>query len=473
MTMSRPTLSSRQRWLILSATSLGAFSALLGFIAVPIALPTMANELNLGLSTVQWVLTSFLVISAATMLPLGSAGDILGRLKILILGFILLIVGMGYTAIAQGIGGLIFARVVQGLGAAMLMVSGPAIATSSLPESERGRAVGVVTMGGFLASGIGPILGGFVTQHLGWRWIFYMNIPPAVIGLVLATQLRGLVPPGNRRPFDIKGAVSLAVFLSSAVIGIGHGQEEGWKPAHTFEHILPLGILALLSLGAFIFVEKRAAQPMLPLSLFKNKSFTTNNICNGILHMAMLMVSILIPFYLQGVLGIPAARMGLLYAPMSVTLSLMAIPSGWLYDRYGSKKLCAGAMAAGTLVLFSYMTLDPGDGYAAILPRMIGAGVTLGLFVTPNVSAIFGSAPREHLGVASGTEQTSRQFGHALGAVLAAAISGRYLQDGQQTLGGNAFMAAFYDTTFVSALLMGIGVFFALQRRETTLFKRA
>lgn len=445
---------------------------MMGFIAVPVALPTIAADFGVGLTTIQWVVTAFLVVSAATLLPLGAAGDMLGRLKILIAGFVFLIVGLAAVAVAPGIPGLVAARVLQGVGASMLMVSGPALATSTLPEGERGRALGFVNLGGFLATGLGPILGGFLTQQLGWHWIFYMNIPPAVIGLVVALQLRGIVPSGIRRRFDIRGAVLLGVALSSIVIAIGHGQEEKWEAAHTAEHILPLALLAIVSLGLFIYVEKKAAQPLLPLGLFKNKTFATTNICNCILHMAMLNVSILIPFYLQGVLGIPAARMGLLYAPMSITLSLMAIPSGWLYDRFGSRKLCSGAMGAGMLVLFSYMTLDPASGYGGVLPRMIGAGVTLGLFVTPNVSAIFGSAPREYLGVASGTEQTSRQFGHAMGAVVSAAISGRYIGNAA-ALGSQAFMPAFYETAFVSAMLMGAGVFLALLRQEKTLFKRA
>lgn len=459
-------ITPAQKRLVLIITSLGMFVGMLTSIPLTITVPTIAQAFGVEVPAAQWVMTAYFVAQAATMLPIGSAGDILGPARVFIAGFVILILGLVLTPLAFNIDTLILLRGVQGVGAGMIMVIAPAICTSVLPPSQRGRAVAAVMLGGWLGSGIGQPVFGVVAQYLPWQGIFLVMVPPAILGLIMSLYLRKLVPQRSHRSFDFVGAGLMVVAFGALVVGVGHGQEEHWAAKHTTIHVGPLFLASALAAAWYIIYARRSPNPIIPLHLFRNLTLATASITNVLLHMTMLMVSFLMPFYLQNVLGYSPVFMALLFVPMAITLNLMAIPSGWAYDKLGSRIPCTIAMVLGAALLLSFMQLTDTSSLWQVLPRLILSGIVLGLFVTPNVSAMLGAVSKEHYGLISGFEQTTRNVGHAMGVVLASAVATYYLQSPGVAATAATYVSIVHGASLVAGAMMGAGAVLALFRHE-------
>lgn len=472
MSVAAPTLSApsspmvSNKAFILFTCAMAMFTG--NFISFPVSviMPTIARTFGVELPTAQWAVTGHFVALAATMLPIGAAGDLLGRKRVLMAGFGILLASLVVTPFVTNLEMFVVLRVIQGVGAGMVMVTAPAIATNTLPPSERGRALGMTFIGGYLATGFGQPIYGALVQVAPWCAPFVAGMVPATLALVLSSRLPEVKRISNR-PFDPIGAVLLMVGFGGMVVSAGHGQEENWEFNHTLTHVVPLVLLSLGALATYVHHARRVAYPILPLHFFRSVTFTTGAICNSLAHMTMLMVGFLMPFYLQNALGYSPLSVAMFLVPMSIAMNLMAIPSGWIYDKRGSRLPCSVAMLLGAGLLFSYQGLTATSGMVDVMLRMVVAGVVLGLFVTPNVSAILGAVPAEQHSMAAGFEQTTRNLGHSVGAVLSSGVASFVLGSATAQATPETYVQVVQGAGLLAGCLMAIGAGLALLRDDT------
>lgn len=461
-------LTPSQKRLLLLATSLGMFAGILPSFPLTITLPTIARAFAVEMPTAQWVMTALFVAQAATMLPIGSASDIFGRVRVFILGYAVLILGLALTPFASTMGLLMAVRGVQGVGSGVLIVVAPAIVSAALPPSQRGRGVALVFLGGWLASLIGQPLFGALAQYSVWYSPFLLVLLPSVLGLTFALKLRKLLPQQTReRSFDPLGACLLVVAFGALVVGTGHGQEEHWEVGHTVRHVGPLFVASVVAIIFYLFHARRVRSPVLPLYLFRSLTLRTASITNVLLHMTMMMISFLMPFYLQNVLGYAPLGTAIFMIPMSITLNVMGYPSGWLHDKIGSRLPCTVAMLLGAVLLLSYRQLTETSSFLDVLPRLVLAGIVMGLFITPNISAMIGAVPEEHYSLISGFEKATQNVGHALGIVLTSAVATFYLGPAGSGADAATYVSIVHGAGLLAGLMLGAGAFLAWLRRES------
>lgn len=462
-TVSPATVSKR---LVLFTCMVAMAAGNMSSFPIAVIMPTIAQTFQVEIPTAQWAMTGHFVALAATMLPIGSAGDILGRTQIFKAGFLILIASLLAVPLSSSLEIFVFLRVLHGVGAGMVMVSAPAIVSAMVPPSERGRALALTFLGGFIATGVGQPLFGAMVQAFPWFSPFLLVTIPSALAFALAFKLPVVKNP-NPRPFDAIGAALLMFGCGGLVIGAGHGQEEGWALQHTLEHVVPLLLASVAAVVTYVFHAQRVTYPILPLAFFRSVTFTTGAITNSLAHMTMLMVGFLMPFYLQNALGYQPLQVAMFLVPMSVAMNVMAVPSGWIYDKKGSRWPCSIALFMGAALLFSYQALTVDSGPFDVMIRMVVAGVVLGLFVTPNVSAILGAVPPEHYSLAAGFEQTTRNIGHSVGAVLSSVVATFVLGSVTAKATPETYVEVLHGAGLVAGLLMSAGALIALMRDDT------
>lgn len=407
-----------RKWYVMIATGLGIFLGTIDGSIVNVALPTISRDLGTTFATVQWVVIAYLLTLATLTLGIGRLGDMLGKKPIYTTGFTVFTVGSVLCGLAPGIAALIAARVVQAIGAAMIFSLGMAIITQAFPPSERGKALGI--SGALVSVGIviGPSVGGFIVDQWTWRWIFMVNLPIGVIGTAAAHRfVPDLPPPGGQR-FDFKGAAVFFVALFAAMLGLSLAQNR------TF--VSPL-VLLLLTVGAagtllFVAIERRVEQPMLDLSLFSNRLLTINLLTGWMTFFAISGVFILVPFYLENVLGASPRQVGLLIAPAPLLLGLAAPVSGSISDRIGPRRVLVFGLAILVIAYSMMQLLYEDSSMWLIVLVMAPAGLGMGIFQSPNNSAVMGSAPAERLGVTSAMLGITRNTGQLTGISVLGAI---------------------------------------------------
>ena len=412
-----PDLSSRKWWAMLGI-GLGVLMSTLDSSIVNISLPTLVEALHTTFATIQWVVLSYLLVITSLMLTVARLGDMLGKKRLYNTGLVLFTAGSLLCGLSPNVGWLIAFRALQGIGAVMMVALGSAIITEVFPASERGRALGL--MGGIVSVGIavGPSLGGIIIGTVGWRAIFLVNVP---LGLLATTVVFRVVPPlppreaGQR--FDPLGAAILLVTLSSYALGMTLGQRFGFGD----RVVIALLITAAIGLVSFVLVEQRVAQPMIELRLFRNVLFGVN-LLMGFLVFIVIGGQFLMPFFLELVEGYSIGQVGLLMAVFPVAMGLVAPVSGALSDRFGSRVISLIGLMLIALGCILVGMLRPGVGPLGFALRIAPLGVGVGMFNSPNNSAIMGAVPRQRLGVASGLIALSRTLGQTSGIPLAGAI---------------------------------------------------
>jgi len=416
-----------RKWHVMVATGLGIFLGTIDASIVNVALPTMAKELDTTFAAVQWVVVAYLLTLATLTLSVGRLGDMLGKKRIYTTGFAVFTLGSVLCGLAPGIGWLIGSRVIQAGGAAMIFALGMAIITQAFPPSERGRALGI--SGALVSIGIviGPSLGGLIVDQWSWRWIFIVNLPIGVIGTAAAQRFVPNIPPPGGQRFDFKGAFVFFVALFTFMLGLSLAQSRGFGSSIVLT-LLALGIAALV---IFIMIERRVEQPMLDLQLFKNRLLTINLLTGWMTFFAISGLFILVPFYLENVLGATPRQVGLLIAPAPLLLGLAAPISGSLSDRIGPRRVLVFGLIILIGAYLMMQLLQPDSPLWIIMLVMAPAGLGMGVFQSPNNSAVMGSASAEHLGVTSAMLTTTRNTGQltgiaVLGAVWALRVSYHY-----------------------------------------------
>lgn len=411
---------SRRKWWIFLAVGIGTFMSALDSSVVNMVLPIIRQHFNSDVAMVEWTVVVYLLVVSSLLLSFGRIGDLRGHKNVYISGFLIFVTASLVCGMASSVGMLIAARAIQALGAAMLFANSPAILTRSFPPNQRGQALGMQATMTYLGLTVGPSLGGWLTQSFGWRSVFYINVPIGLLAFFLSVRFIAAEKPDtslNER-FDWAGALLFAVGLVALLLGLNQGHAWGWTSLLTL--ICLVGALSLLA--AFVWMELRVPSPMLDLSLFKQRIFSASTASAVMNYICLFSVTFLMPFYLLQGRGFTPAHAGLLLTAQPLIMAIAAPISGALSDRIGSRLLSTSGMAIMALGLFLLSGLGPDSSTNQILLRLAVTGLGTGIFISPNTSALLGSAPRQRQGIASGILASARNVGMVLGVGLAGAI---------------------------------------------------
>jgi EmrB/QacA subfamily drug resistance transporter len=454
------------KWHILGTVGTGTFIMALNSSMMNLAVPFIGAHFQARMPVAEWVIMAYLLAISTLLLVFGRLGDTYGFRKIYLAGTAIFTIGSVLCGFAPSIYYLIAFRILQGLGAAMVMAIGPAILTAAFPPQERGKALGF--HGVFVASALafGPTLGGLLLEHTDWQFLFYVNGP---LGLAIMVWSYLVLAPTPRtlQPFDLPGAATLFLGLGALLLALSHGEEWGWSSGA----IRALLLAAALLFPLFVWRELTCAAPMMELRLFKNRLFsaaTASAVCNFIVQYV---VVFMLPFYFKDVLRLDAARAGVLLSAFPLVILVVAPLSGTLSDRIGSRGLSSFGMAVSALSLALLSQLGPSSTWPEIVWPLVLLGLGNGIFQSPNSSALMGSVPRTHLGVASGMLATARNGGMVMGVAVAGAVFNHRLPLHLAAMGSGtveaaqlAFAAALRDTMLVGAGVALVGMATSLVR---------
>jgi len=416
--ISSPSVDYSKKWHVLSAVGIGVFLATIDGSIVNVSLPTMERSFQTDFALVQWVVLAYLLAVTTLMLGIGRLADIYGKKSIYKTGFIVFTIGPVLCGLSPTIHTLIGFRVVQAVGAAMIMALGMAIVTEAFPRSERGRALGISGTIVSVGIAVGPTLGGVIVQNLSWNWIFFVNLPIGIIGTFMVTRyVPSFKPPGGQR-FDYLGALTLCLSLLSFLVALTLGQRSG------FDDCIVLALLGafILLLAIFIVIELQMEQPMIDLRLFRNSLFSVSLTTGFIIFICLSGSLLLMPFYIQNVLGYDPQQTGLLMATVPVALGIIAPISGTLSDRFGSRPITVAGLAVLTIGFLGVSSLDADTTAFGYIIRFLPVGLGMGMFQSPNNSAIMGAAPHDRLGIASGMLAVTRTLGQTTGIAMLGAL---------------------------------------------------
>ena len=407
------------KWRVLLAVGFGTYMATMDFNIVNVAMPTLSKEFDRSPDTVLWAtLASNLVVTGLT-LTAGRAGDLYGRKRLYVLGWVIFTTGMATAGFAQNIEQLIAFRFFQAIGVALAIANGNAIVTDAFPDNERGRALG--TMGAIVGAGLmsGPIFGGFILNGLSWHWIFWLRVPIGVTAMAAAfifIHEPKKDPSGQK--LDIPGAIALFFALSGALLAVNRGDSWGW----TSPVILGLFALSAVAIVAFLRIETRTASPIVSLPLFKIRTFSASVVALVLNFLGQSASIFLMPFYLVEIQGYSTAKTGLIISTVPLLMLLLSSASGYASDRWNFRYQTTIGTGLVMLGLLSLATLEMDTPVTGVVARLAIIGVGTSIFMAPNTSAIMGSVSRSMLGTASAATATSRNIGNAAGLAMSGAI---------------------------------------------------
>ncbi|NMB53633.1 MAG: MFS transporter [Leptolinea sp.] len=450
-----------KKWQVLLAVSFGGLLATVDSSIVNISLPTLEKDLNASFATIQWVVLAYLLTVTVLLLGIGRLADISGKKSIFVTGFVVFTLGSLFCGLSSSAGMLIAFRILQAIGAACLMALGPALLAESFPPEERGSALGINGLSVSLGIILGPTLGGIILANLGWHWIFFVNVPVGLIAIPVAIRSLPVSEKQRGEVFDFPGAIALFCGLSSLLFALTISQEMGFLS-------LPSVVLFFFFIFCFVLfirIEKRVTQPVIELDLFTNKLFSVNLITGFLTFVASAGTVFLIPFYLQNVLGFDPEMAGLLMAVFPVMLGIAGPISGWLSDRFGFRLLTVIGLAVLSLSYFNLSRLSILTTWQEFILFYSPIGIGMGLFQSPNNSAILGAASTRRLGVASGLLAITRTLGQTSGIAVMGALwtAMVFRQSGYLAEGATAAPAAFQVSGLhITCLSMGFLLAFGL-----------
>jgi EmrB/QacA subfamily drug resistance transporter len=435
-----------KRWIALALLCVAQFVVVLDASIVNVALPTIGEALDFSESNLPWVVNAYVLTFGGFLLLGGRLADLLGRRRIFMFGLVLFALASLAGGLATNSGQLITARAVQGLGAAILSPAALSIvATTFRDGAERNKALGI--WGAVAGSGgaAGVLLGGVLTEYLGWEWVLWVNVP---IGIAAAAVAPSLIVETRAedevRHFDVAGATTITLSLSALVFGLLDAESAGWGSAQTIGTL----VASVLLLVAFIAIERRSRAPLVPFSIFRVRTITGANVVGTLVGASLFSMFFFISLYMQQVLGYSPIHAGLSYLPLAVSIILSAGIASQLVTKVGFKPILAtgmGLIAIG-LLWFSQISVD-GSFLADILGPSLFAAVGLGFaFVPVTIAAVSGVEDREQ-GLASGLINTSQQVGGALGLAILAAVANSII--------GSSHDPAVLVEGFQSAFLVG------------------
>ncbi len=408
------------KWLALSATSLGLLLGVMTANALLIALPDVTADLNAPMILVIWVLMSYLLATTVLVPSIGRVADMIGRKNLFVLGAAVFTVSSLLAGMSQSGTQLLINRIIQAVGGSLMMANSTAIVTDAFPRGELGMALGVNGMVLAIGSVLGPIIGGVLTTLMGWRWVFYINVPfGALVTAWALFQIRDVAPLPEGEHFDWPGAITFTAGMFFLLFALTEGGFEGWSSPVVIVSLL----LAAVLLPLFVYIESRVEQPMLDLRLFQSRILVfaySSNLMNGIARGAVMFLLI---FYLLGIKGMDPFTASIYLAPFALTMMVMAPISGRWSDRHGSRVLSTvGLLITGIGLLgFTLFTrVDMSISEVVIWGAVVGVGS--GIFNSPNTNTIMSVVPPERRGIAAGTRTMMNNAGSLLSIAMAFAI---------------------------------------------------
>lgn len=448
-----------RRWLTLAAVSVGLFMIMLDNTVVNVALPSIQRDLGASLSELQWIVTGYALTFAALLLVGGKVADAYGRRRIFVVGIVVFTVASLLCGLAGSTDVLIGARVLQGAGAALMNPATLSIIAATFPPAQRGAAIGIWAGVSALALAIGPLVGGVLTEQLSWHWIFFVNVPVGVLGIVASYLFIDESRDETHERLDLPGLAASSLGLFALTYGLIEANTYGW----TSTRILGAFTVAAVALTAFVVLEHRQRAPMLQLDLFRNRTYTGANTVMLLVALAMFGVFFFVSLYMQNILGYSAVQAGAAFLPMTVLIILVAPAAGRASDRFGSRGLVTAGMLLIALQLVLFSRLGPDASFWELLPALLVGGLGMATTMTPTAAAATRAVPVDKAGVGAAVLNGARQVGGTLGIAVMGAIVASELGEVPSP---EAFMSGFRVALLVAAgiALCGAVVAFALLR---------
>ncbi len=413
-----------RKWLIFAALGTGVFLASFNIGIANVILPTLVMEFNVDFALVQWVVLSFTLTQTAISPAVGRLGDMLGHKPIFLWGTIAFALGSILAGLAPNIALLLAFRVVQAAGGAFAIALSMGIVTETFPKSERGKALGLFSAAVSAGGVAGPLLGGVLLDLLSWRWTFFVGFPLSCISLALAWLYLPKDRPRGKERFDWTGATTFSAGLLALMLFLTVGESRGYSSPP----MIGLFAFALFTLALFIHTERRVKEPLLDLTIFRSPRFSLSLSTRLISFIVFGGVSLIFPFYLTNLLTLEPSLVGLLLAITSLFFGLASPIAGALSDRFSFHIIAGAGLVMLGFGCFTVSTLNADTSILGFILRVTPLGLGMGLFQSPNNSAVMGAVPRERLGVASGLNTIGRTLGRtsgvaALGALWAVRVS--------------------------------------------------
>jgi EmrB/QacA subfamily drug resistance transporter len=417
---------------------------------VNVALPSIQRDLGADLSELEWIVTGYALTFASFMLVGGKVADAYGRRLVFVIGIVVFTTASLVCGLASSSEALIAARVLQGAGAALMNPATLSIIAATFPPRERGTAIGIWAGTAALALAIGPLVGGLITEHLEWSWIFFVNVPVGALAIVASYLFIDESRDETHASLDIPGLATSAVGLFALTYGLIEANTYGWTSAR----IVGAFALAAVALTSFVVIERRRRQPMLPLDLFRSGTYVGANLVVLLVALAMFGIFFFVSLYMQNILGYSPVETGAAFLPLTILIILVAPIAGKTSDRIGSRGLMTAGMIliAVQLVMFSRLTI--GSTFWNLLPAFIIGGVGMALTMTPSAAAATRSVPVDKSGVGSAVLNSARQVGGTMGvAIMGAIVAAK--AGGERT--PEAFMRGFETALLVAAAIAVLG----------------
>ena len=409
------------KWLTLAAMSLGFGIVQLDVTIVNVAITSIGQSFGGGVAAQQWVVSAYTIAFAALILTAGALGDRIGAKRVFMAGFAIFTLASLTCALAPSLPILVAARALQGLGAAILVPNSLALLNHAYPgDKERGHAVSIWAAGASLALTAGPLVGGGLIAVAGWRSIFLVNLPIGLIGLWLTWRYAEETTKSLHRKVDLPGQISAIVALGCLAGAIIEGGERGFSNGFVLAGFGGFLIAAV----AFVLIERRSAQPMLPLTLFRNLRFSTTSLIGLFVNIAFYGLIFVLSLYLQQANGLSPLWTGLAFVPMMAAVFVPNLIAARIANLIGSGATIAIGAAVSAVSCLALLGIAQGTGYGAMVVQLMGLGAGLGLLVPPLTSTLLGSVEKSRSGIASGVLNSMRQTGSVLGVALFGSLAG-------------------------------------------------
>jgi EmrB/QacA subfamily drug resistance transporter len=435
----------------LAAVAFGLFMIMLDNTVVNVALPSIQRDLGVGLSELEWIVTGYALTFAALMLTGGKLADLLGRRSIFVAGLVIFTGASLACGLATSGEFLIAARIVQGVGAALMNPATLSIISATFPPQQRGMAIGIWAGVSALALAIGPLVGGLLTEHGDWSWIFFVNVPVGILAIAASYAfIDESKDTSAEQRLDLPGLITSGLGLFSLTYALIEANTYGW----TSGRIVAAFVVAAVALVAFVVLERRQRLPMLDLSLFKSGTYTGANLVMLLVALAMFGVFFYVSLYMQNVLGYSAVQAGAAFLPMTLLIVLVAPIAGKASDRFGSRWLMTAGMSLLGIQLIYFSRLGIEESFWSLLPALLIGGFGMALTMTPSAAAAVRAVPVDQSGVGSAVLNASRQVGGSIGIALMGAIVAAQLGSPPTPQG---FVNGFSDALVVASLIAFAG----------------
>lgn len=408
-------ISGKRKWIILAITSIGTFMGTLNSTIVNVALPVMSKEMNVSINAIQWVISAYLLTTVLLLLIFGKLSEFIGKKYIFAFGTLLFAIGSALCACSHTLGMLTVSRIIQAIGTSGMFSMSMGIVSGAFPDSERGRALGIVGTMVAIGTIAGSSLGGILVSAFGWPSIFVINVPIGIIGSIVSfiflPESSGLK---KVKSFDIAGAVSFSLFILILFLALLFTQENVLPAVY----LIPAVLVAAIFLLIFIKVEKRSKNPLLDLNLFKVREFSFGLIAAYFCFIILNSTMLFIPFYLQDVLKLSTLDCGLILSAYPISMGIVAPISGWLSDRITYRPLAIAGMIVTAVAMLLLISLNQRSSIPEVVVLMCLLGTGLSLFQSPNNSRVMGNVSKDKLGIAGSVNALFRYIGLSSGTTF-------------------------------------------------------